>query len=87
MSYRHDMPKEIDEISAYPNAEYSSNWWGNWAKYPYEVDKPEESTSGSLAWVNWPLYTVGLVVRGFSDDDIAKIQGQNFLRVLKANEI
>ncbi|MBR7105037.1 MAG: GntR family transcriptional regulator [Lentisphaeria bacterium] len=40
---------------------------------------------GSLAWINWPLFTVGLVVRGFSDEDIAKILGQNFLRVLAAN--
>ena len=42
--------------------------------------------NGSLAWINWPLYTVGLVVRSFSDEDIAKIQGQNFLRVLGANQ-
>lgn len=35
----------------------------------------------SLAWTNWPLFTVGLVQRGFSDDDIRKIIGGNVMRV------
>lgn len=35
----------------------------------------------SLAWTNWPLYTVGLVQRGYSDDEIQKIIGGNVLRV------
>ncbi len=35
----------------------------------------------SLAWTNWPLFTVGLVQRGYSDDDIRKIIGGNVLRV------
>ncbi len=38
----------------------------------------------SLAWVNWPLFTVGLVQRGYSDDDIRKIIGGNILRVARA---
>jgi len=36
----------------------------------------------SLAWVNRPYATVGLVQRGYSDDQIAKIMGLNQLRVL-----
>ena len=35
----------------------------------------------SLAWTNWPLFTVGLVQRGYSDDDIQKIIGGNVLRM------
>jgi membrane dipeptidase len=35
----------------------------------------------SLAWTNWPLFTVGLVQRGCSDDDIQKILGDSILRV------
>jgi membrane dipeptidase len=31
----------------------------------------------SLAWTNWPLLTVGLVQRGYSDQDIRKIIGGN----------
>ena len=37
----------------------------------------------SLAWTNWPLFTVGLVQRGYSDDDIRKIVGGNILRVIR----
>lgn len=37
----------------------------------------------SMRWTNWPLFTVGLVQRGHSDDDIQKIIGGNILRVAK----
>lgn len=37
----------------------------------------------SMAWTNWPLFTVGLVQRGYSDQDIRKIVGENVLRVLR----
>jgi len=38
----------------------------------------------SLAWTNWPLFTVGLVQRGYQDADIQKILGGNVLRVARA---
>ena len=38
----------------------------------------------SLAWTNWPLFTVGMVQRGHSDDTIRKILGRNVLRVARA---
>jgi membrane dipeptidase len=38
----------------------------------------------SLAWTNWPLFTVGLVQRGYREEDIRKILGLNMLRVAKA---
>lgn len=38
----------------------------------------------ALAWTNWPLFTVGLVQRGYSDDHIRQIIGGNLLRVLRA---
>ncbi|MBC8869746.1 MAG: membrane dipeptidase [Planctomycetes bacterium] len=37
----------------------------------------------SLAWTNWPLFTVGLVQRGYSDQDIQKILAGNMLRVAR----
>ena len=37
----------------------------------------------SMAWTNWPLFTVGLVQRGHSDEDIRKILGGNMLRVAR----
>ncbi len=75
-------------VSGYPNARYKGNaFWGNWGRAGGQlVPSSDESIAGSLAWTNWPLYTVGLVMRGYSDEDISKILGQNFLRVLKANE-
>ncbi len=38
----------------------------------------------SMAWTNWPLFTVGMVQRGYRDEDIQKVLGQNVLRVARA---
>jgi membrane dipeptidase len=38
----------------------------------------------SLAWTNWPMFTVGMVQRGISDTDIQKILGGNVMRVARA---
>jgi membrane dipeptidase len=38
----------------------------------------------SLAWTNWPMFTVGMVQRGLSDADIQKILGGNVMRVARA---
>lgn len=35
----------------------------------------------SVSWTNWPLFTVGLVQRGHSDDVIRQIIGGNVMRV------
>lgn len=43
----------------------------------------DERMQQSLAWTNWPLFTVGLVQRKYSDDDIQKILGGNILRVAR----
>lgn len=37
----------------------------------------------TTAWTNWPLYTVGLVQRGFSDEEIRQIIGGNVMRVIR----
>jgi membrane dipeptidase len=37
----------------------------------------------TLAWTNWPLFTVGLVQRGHTDDDVREILGGNVLRVAR----
>ncbi|MEN9632210.1 MAG: hypothetical protein RL077_614 [Verrucomicrobiota bacterium] len=54
------------------------------ALWPPGALSPDRDTS--LAWTNWPLFTVGMVQRGHSDQTIQKIIGGNMLRVLKANE-
>lgn len=38
-----------------------------------------------VAWTNWPLFTVGLVQKGYSDDDIRKIIGLNVLKVTETS--
>ncbi|MEW6356400.1 MAG: membrane dipeptidase [Planctomycetota bacterium] len=58
------------------------NWWGNWRDVRvHEKGVSEENLTGSLAWTNWPFFTVGLVTRGYSDSDIEKILSGNMLRV------
>jgi membrane dipeptidase len=41
----------------------------------------------SLSWTNWPLFTVGLVQRGHSDEVIRKIIGGNVMRVARESLI
>lgn len=50
----------------------------------FDLQWQQEHQRLSLAWTNWPLFTVGLVQRGYSDDDIQKILGGNVLRVARA---
>lgn len=38
----------------------------------------------TMAWTNWPLFTVGLVQRGFTDDQIRNVIGGNVLRLVKS---
>ena len=54
------------------NAHLQKHLW----QQPYQVQ--------SLAWTNWPLFTVGLVQRGHSDEAIQKIIGGNLMRVARA---
>lgn len=58
--------------------------WENHWRPGDEVSTPEWARPvqvQSLQWTNWPLFTVGLVQRGYSDEDIRKIIGGNILRV------
>jgi membrane dipeptidase len=41
------------------------------------------STRGFEHYVDWPNFTRGLVSRGYSDQEIQKILGENFLKVLE----
>ena len=74
-------------VSGYGTSRFSSSWWGGWNSVNHPLSGvSNEAIAGSLAWSNWPLFTVGLAMRGYSDSDIGKILSGNFLRVLKANE-
>lgn len=57
-----------------------------WEQYWGNVNCSNSGTEeqfGSVCWTNWPLFTVGLVMRGYSDADIQKIIGGNVLRVCR----
>ncbi|MCC6442343.1 MAG: membrane dipeptidase [Armatimonadetes bacterium] len=61
-----------------------SGWEYFWPDPSPSVSHPLSQDHPSLAWTNWPLFTVGLVQRGHSDETIQKILGGNVLRVARA---
>lgn len=75
-----------DYIPPQPRSSPSSSWHSAWIpeihhKYKTNGNEPDAHRD-SLNWVNWPWFTVGLVKRGYSDEEIKKIIGGNFKRVL-----
>ncbi len=54
------------------------------ALWPSDDFVTTEEMTSSLAWTNWPMFTVGMVQRGHSDESIRKILGGNVLRVARA---
>jgi len=77
---RAKVPKRKDGSS--PVSAAGARWEHLW---PADDYRPKPHADASLAWTNWPLYTVGLVQRGHSDAVIRKILGENVLRVTRAN--
>jgi len=53
--------------------------------WPQDDFKTTREMTESLAWTNWPLFTVGLVQRGHSDEVIRKVIGGNVMRVIQAS--
>ena len=73
------MPMETEEKSR-PARPIWEQYWTR----PGDVNGTmTEDQYNSVAWTNWPLFTVGLVQRGFSDGEIRKIIGGNVLRVIR----
>lgn len=69
-----------EENKKIPTYRHSRTRWE--ALWPEDDYKETVEMRRSMAWTNWPLFTVGLVQMGYSDDDIQKIIGGNALRVL-----
>lgn len=63
-----------------------SRWEALWLKDDALFDPQwrQEHQRLSMAWTNWPVFTIGLVQRGYADNDIQKILGGNVLRVAQA---
>lgn len=81
------IPHYGEGIKARPKGTFSEKWWGAWWQQTrHSATASEDHRYGSLAWTNWPLVTVGLVMRGHKEDTIRKILGLNLLRVLEANQ-
>lgn len=74
--------KRADGSSALGSA--AERWEHLWPKDDYQTTPAAEQ---SIAWVNWPMFTVGMVQRGFSEAEIRMILGDNMLRVFRANVV
>ena len=69
-----------------PRRKYRPRWEGYWPdSASRQVADPaiKEREGKELSWTNWPRFTVGMVQRGHSDEDIRKILGGNVMRVAK----
>jgi len=62
---------------------WESLWSGTSPNLDAAWNQPRQVQS--LVWTNWPLFTVGLVQRGYREEDIRKIIGGNVLRVARDN--
>lgn len=60
-------------------ARWENFWIPGQEVYPPEWNRKEQHRS--MSWTNWPLFTVGMVQRGHSDETIRKILGGNILRI------
>jgi len=52
--------------------------------WPADDFRTTAEMTSSMAWTNWPLFTVGLVQRGHRDEVIRQILGGNVMRVAGA---
>lgn len=76
---RKKVPKRADGRSALSVS--GARWEHLW---PLDTTKTAPHAEQSMAWTNWPMFTVGMVQRGFKDSDIQKILGGNILRVARS---
>lgn len=83
-SYRSSLRPSDVRLPARPPQR--TRWEALWPPGSQGLGTRDPRAAASLAWTNWPLFTVGLVQRGYRDADIQKILGGNMLRVLRANE-
>lgn len=79
---------DLAYIPGRARAEYQKMGRGPSQRPRYEALWPDGALDNkshpSLAWVNWPMITVGMVQRGIADLDIQRILGGNVMRVARA---
>ena len=76
-------PKRFLEKMDREESRWGGFWVQDWVEASALAVAMVECRVGSLVWTNWPYFTVGLVSRGYSDQEIQKIIGGNFLRILE----
>jgi len=79
-------PNQAREMRKVPSRPARKRWANFWEPEDalFSPEWRAEHMTKSLAWTNWPLFTVGMVQRGYSDEDIQKVLGGNVLRVARA---
>jgi membrane dipeptidase len=84
---------DVSYTSKYSDEEYEKfgkenpvrpAWESFWPDGSYPDSANPEAVK-SMAWTNWPLFTVGMVQMGYSDENIQKILGGNAIRVARAS--
>ena len=82
--YSRNEAAESKKITKRPGGRSSpTRWEALWP--PFDFRESSEAVE-SLAWTNWPLFTVGMVQRGHTDEAIRKVLGENVMRVWRENQ-
>ncbi len=74
-----------EEPAMLPLPRSRQQWWSWWLPGTLGGGN-DEASSGSIAWVAWPYFTVGLLMRGYSEEDVAKVVGLNALTLFEEVE-
>ena len=73
-------PPEEPEMLPLPRGR--GHWWSYWLPGTIGGGN-DEASNGSLSWVCWPYFTIGLLMRGYTEEQVAKIVGGNALRLFE----
>jgi membrane dipeptidase len=71
-----------EEPEMLPMPPVRGHWWSYWLPGTLGGGN-DEDRNGSLSWVCWPYFTIGLLMRGYSEEQVAKIVGGNALRLFE----
>ena len=73
-----------DQPEMLPMPRGQTHWWSYWLPGTLSggTGPDAEGANASISWICWPYFTTGLLMRGYSEEQIAKIAGGNILRVM-----
>ena len=83
----HNYPEKLTEVD---NRDFQEGymrgkrfWYGFRPEHGIDHRYYPPREPDPLAWVNWPAITIGLLSRGYSKNDVKKIIGENWIRLLE----